>query len=130
MPVSKNKLYEVSNCIYTLNIDRLIIILIRVHLWGSCIITKFFQANSHRKVVDTEDVHNISRRNREGKVTSETVRTEKHEVYDDKEAPDDGTSYDENDSENRSRNYLEHDSEKYRCTKTDKFTDYYKVLRN
>ena len=25
MPVSKNKLYEVSNCIYTLNIDRLII---------------------------------------------------------------------------------------------------------
>ena len=51
-------------------------------------------------------------------------------MYDDKEAPDDGTSYDENDSENRSRNYLEHDSEKYRCTKTDKFTDYYKVLRN
>ena len=92
-------------------------------------INKLFQANSHRKVVDTEDVHNISRRNREGKVTSETVRTEKHEVYDDKEAPDDGTSYDENDSENRSRNYLEHDSEKYRCTKTDKFTDYYKVLR-
>ena len=50
-------------------------------------------------------------------------------MYDDKEAPDDGTSYDENDSENRSRNYLEHESEKYRCTKTDKFTDYYKVLR-
>merc|ERR1719412_2849873 len=88
---------------------------------------KIYEANSHRKVVDTEDVHNISRRNREGKVTSETVRTEKHEVYDDKEVPDDGTSYDENDSENRSRNYLEHDSEKYRCTKTDKFTDYYKL---
>ena len=56
------------------------------------------------------------------------MRTEKHEVYDDKEAPDDGTSYDENDSENRSRNFLEHDEEKYRYTKTDKFTDYYKVI--
>ena len=78
--------------------------------------------------MDTEDVHNISRRNREGKITSETVRTEKHEVYDDKEAPDDGTSYDEEDSEKRNKSSLEHDEEKYRYTKTDKFTDYYKVL--
>ena len=86
------------------------------------------QANSHRKVVDTEDVHNISRRNKDGKVTSETVRTEKHEVYDDKEAPDDGTSYDELDSEHRSGNFLDHDEEKYHYTKTDKYTDYFKVF--
>ena len=86
------------------------------------------QANSHRKVVDTEDVHNISRRNKDGKVTSETVRTEKHEVYDDKEAPDDGTSYDELDSEHRSGNFLDHDEEKYHYTKTDKYTDYFKVI--
>ena len=40
-----------------------------------------YEANKHRKVVDTEDVHNISRRDgKTGKVTSETVRTEKREV--------------------------------------------------
>ena len=40
-----------------------------------------YEASSRRKVVDTEDVHNISRRDgRTGKVTSETVRTNKHEV--------------------------------------------------
>ena len=77
-------------------------------------------------MIDTEDVHNLSRRNREGKITSETVRTEKHEVYDDKEAPDDGTSYDED--EERSKNFLSHDEENYHYTKTDKFTDYYKVI--
>ena len=37
------------------------------------------QANSHHKVVDTEDIHNLSRRHRDGKITSETIRTEKHE---------------------------------------------------
>ena len=76
-------------------------------------------------MIDTEDVHNLSRRNREGKITSETVRTEKHEVYDDKEAPDDGTSYDE---EEKNKNFLNHDEENYHYTKTDKFTDYYKVI--
>ena len=86
------------------------------------------QANSHHKVVDTEDIHNLSRRHRDGKITSETIRTEKHEVYDDKEAPDDGTSYDEDGSAKRDKSYVEHDEEKYRYTKTDKFTDYYKVL--
>ena len=40
-----------------------------------------YEASKHRKVVDTEDVHNISRRDgKTGKVTSETVRTEKREV--------------------------------------------------
>ena len=77
-------------------------------------------------MIDTEDVHNLSRRNREGKITSETVRTEKHEVYDDKEAPDDDSSYDEDAEKNK--NCLNHDEENYRYTKTDKFTDYYKVI--
>ena len=40
-----------------------------------------YEASKHRKVVDTEDVHNVSRRDgKTGKVTSETVRTEKREV--------------------------------------------------
>ena len=83
---------------------------------------KVYEANSHRKIVDTEDVHNISRRDKNGKVTSETVRTEKHEVYDDKEAPDDRNSYSSGDQD-----YSEHHQEHYRRDKTDEFVDYYRI---
>ena len=52
-------------------------------------VVKTYKADSRRKVVDTEDVRNISRRLKNGNVKSETIRTEKHEIFDDKAAPDD-----------------------------------------
>lgn len=48
-----------------------------------------FQADSRRKIVDTEDVRNISRRLKNGNIKTEVIRTEKHEIFDDKAAPDD-----------------------------------------
>jgi hypothetical protein len=47
-------------------------------------VVKTYKADSRRKVVDTEDVRNISRRLKNGNVKSETIRTEKHEIFDDK----------------------------------------------
>lgn len=52
-------------------------------------VVKTYKADSRRKVVDTEDVRNISRRLKNGNVKTETIRTEKHEIFDDKAAPDD-----------------------------------------
>lgn len=90
------------------------------------------QASSHRRTIDTEDVHNVSRRDRDGKVTSETVRTEKHEVYDDKEAPDDD---DDGGSSGRSGvkglERVDHERggsrQRYRHDKTERAVDYYRV---
>lgn len=42
--------------------------------------------------MDTEDVRNISRRMNNGNIKTETIRTEKHEIFDDKAAPDDEDS--------------------------------------
>ncbi len=104
--------------------------------------------------MDTEDVRNISRRMNNGNIKTETIRTEKHEVFDDKAAPDD------EDSSTRSavrltssilirrwnkykklynltlirstlsREMIEHDGERYFCAKRDEFTDFFRVDLN
>lgn len=79
-----------------------------------------YEKESHRRVVDTEDVHQISRRLKNGQIRSETFRTEKHEVFDDKVAPDD-----RNKTSGDSGTEYERDEQQFRLTKTRDFTDYY-----
>lgn len=80
-----------------------------------------YEKESHRRVVDTEDVHQISRRLKNGQIRSETFRTEKHEVFDDKVAPDDRNKA----SDSNSGTEYERDEQQFRLTKTRDFTDYY-----
>jgi hypothetical protein len=82
-----------------------------------------YSTKSHKKIVDTEDVHNISRKLEDGKVHTETIRTQQHEVIDNKAAPDD-------EEFRRSGSEAEKvikDKQKYRHHKKDEFTDFYRV---
>ena len=90
-------------------------------------VVKTYKADSRRKIVDTEDVRNISRKLKNGNVRSETIRTEKHEVFDDKAAPDDDNS---SSGSTISRDFIEKDGEKYKLTKRDEFTDFFRVARD
>ena len=78
------------------------------------------RSRSHKKIVDTEDVHNVRRRAADGKLYTETHRTEKHEVFRDKDTPDGASS-----SSGEER--LVRDREAFRQVKKDEFTDYYRV---
>jgi hypothetical protein len=91
-------------------------------------VVKTYKADSRRKVVDTEDVRNISRRLKNGNVKSETIRTEKHEIFDDKAAPDDDD--DSSSASTISRDVIEKDGEKYHLVKRDEFTDFFRVARD
>ena len=84
-------------------------------------------SDSRRKIVDTEDVRNISRRLKNGNVKSETIKTEKHEIFDDKAAPDDDDN--SSDASTLSREIVERDGEKYRLVKREDFTDFFRVPR-
>ena len=90
-------------------------------------VVKTYKADSRRKIVDTEDVRNISRKLKNGNIRSETIRTEKHEVFDDKAAPDDD---DETSASTISRDFIEKDAEKYHLVKKDEFTDFFRVARD
>ena len=79
-----------------------------------------YQTESHKRIVDTQDVHDISRRLKNGQIRSETYRTEKHEVFDDKKAPDDSAK-----GSGSSETEHEKDEQKFRMTKLRDFTDYY-----
>ena len=79
-----------------------------------------YQTESHKRIVDTQDVHDISRRLKNGQIRSETFRTEKHEVFDDKKAPDDSAK-----GSGSSETEHERDEQKFRMTKIRDFTDYY-----
>ena len=85
-------------------------------------------SDSRRKVVDTEDVRNISRRLKNGNIKSETIKTEKHEIFDDKAAPDDDDA-NSSDASTLSREIVERDGEKYRLVKQEDFTDFFRVPR-
>ena len=80
-----------------------------------------YESESHKRVVDTEDIHQISRRLRNGQIRSETFRTEKHEVFDNKQAPD----TDKEAITGSSETEHEKEEQKFRLTKTRDFTDYY-----
>ena len=80
-----------------------------------------YEKESHQRVVDTEDVHQISRRLKNGQIRSETFRTEKHEVFDDKQAPD----TDKGAITGSSETEHEKEEQKFRLTKTRDFTEYY-----
>ena len=84
-------------------------------------------SDSRRKIVDTEDVRNISRRLKNGNIKSETIKTEKHEIFDDKAAPDDDDN--SSDASTLSREIVERDGEKYRLVKQEDFTDFFRVPR-
>ena len=47
-----------------------------------------YEKESHRRIVDTQDTHQISRRMKDGQIRTETVRNEMHEIFDNKAAPD------------------------------------------
>jgi len=79
-----------------------------------------YQTESHKRIVDTEDVHDISRRLKNGQIRSNTFRTEKHEVFDDKKAPDDSAK-----GSGSSETEHEKDEQKFKMTKIRDFTDYY-----
>lgn len=79
-----------------------------------------YRSRSHKKIVDTEDVHNICKRDKNGKLYTETYRTEQHEVFDDKDTPDEGTSV-------TSSERIIRDRENFRQAKKDEFTEYYRV---
>jgi hypothetical protein len=80
-----------------------------------------YKTDSHKRRVNTEDIHEISRRKRDGQLHTETVRTEKHEVHDNRAAPDDSNTGGSGSSE------TEHDKDElaFKMTKKHEFTDYY-----
>ena len=84
-----------------------------------------YSSKSHKKIVDTEDVHNISRRGEDGKVYTETIKKQQHEVFDDNETPDD-----ENKTSGTESDKMIKDKQKYRHTKKDEFTDFYRVPKH
>ena len=84
-----------------------------------------YSSKSHKKIVDTEDVHNISRRGEDGKVYTETIKKQQHEVFDDNETPDD-----ENKTSGTESDRMIKDKQKYRHTKKDEFTDFYRVPKH
>ena len=79
-----------------------------------------YQTESHKRIVDTQDVHEISRRMKDGQIKTETVRTETHEIFDDKAAPDDSKN-----GSGSSETEHDRDEQKFHLTKKQEFTDYY-----
>lgn len=78
-----------------------------------------YQSKKHKKIIDTEDVHNISRRTDDGRIVTETFRTHQHEVIKDRESPDDGSEKDEKS--------VKRDKEHFSHLKQDEFVDYFSV---
>lgn len=76
----------------------------------------------HKKIIDTEDIHNISRRLDNGKVYTETYRTQEHEVINDREDPDTSSHTTRSPSD-----YCIKDKQKYSHLKNEDFTEYYRV---
>lgn len=83
-------------------------------------VVRQYQTESHKRIVDTQDVHEISRRMKDGQIRTETVRTETHEIFDDKAAPDDSKNGSGSSETEHDRN-----SQKFHLTKKQEFTDYY-----
>ena len=83
-------------------------------------VVRQFQTESHKRIVDTEDIHEISRRMKDGQIRTETVRNETHEIFDDKAAPDDSKNGSGSSETEHDRN-----SQKFHLTKKQEFTDYY-----
>ena len=83
-------------------------------------VVRQYQTESHKRIVDTQDVHEISRRMKDGQIKTETVRTETHEIFDDKAAPDDSKN-----GSGSSETEHDRDEQKFHLTKKQEFTDYY-----
>ena len=80
-----------------------------------------YEKESHRRIVDTQDTHQISRRMKDGQIRTETVRNEMHEIFDNKAAPDSDSKAVSGSSETEH----EKDAQEFRVQKTHEFTDYF-----
>ena len=80
-----------------------------------------YEKESHRRIVDTQDTHQISRRMKDGQIRTETVRNEMHEIFDNKAAPDSDRQAISGSSETEH----EKDTQEFRVQKTQEFTDYF-----
>ena len=80
-----------------------------------------YEKESHRRIVDTQDTHQISRRMKDGQIRTETVRNEMHEIFDNKAAPDSDSKAASGSSETEH----EKDEQQFRLQKTHEFTDYF-----
>ena len=84
------------------------------------------RSRSRKKVVDTEDVHKVRRRAPDGKIYTETYRTEQHEVLDDRETPDPDPGAA---SQSSREEPTIKDRENFKHRKRDEFTEYYRTPR-
>ena len=80
-----------------------------------------YEKESHRRIVDTQDTHQISRRMKDGQIRTETVKNEMHEIFDNKAAPDSDSKAASGSSETEN----EKDEQHFRLRKTHEFTDYF-----
>eukprot|EP00096_Caligus_rogercresseyi_P009930 TRINITY_DN3479_c0_g1_i1.p1 TRINITY_DN3479_c0_g1~~TRINITY_DN3479_c0_g1_i1.p1 ORF type:complete len:987 (+),score=195.31 TRINITY_DN3479_c0_g1_i1:184-3144(+) len=82
--------------------------------------TTTYKAESRKKIIDTTDVHDVSHLEN-GKIKSETIKTETHEIFDDRRIPSDGSSLSGSKPSLRAN-----DVQKYSVKKRENYTDYYR----
>ena len=88
-------------------------------------VVRSYQTESHKRIVDTQDIHEISRRMKDGQVKTETIKTETHEIFDDKAAPDESKN-----GSGSSETEHDRDEQKFHLSKKQEFTDYYDTRGN
>ena len=89
-------------------------------------VVRSYQTESHKRIVDTQDIHEISRRMKDGQVKTETIKTETHEIFDDKAAPDES----KNGGSGSSETEHDRDEQQFHLSKKQEFTDYYDTRGN
>ncbi|XP_040576701.1 uncharacterized protein [Lepeophtheirus salmonis] len=82
--------------------------------------TTTYKAESRKKIVDTTDIHDVCHLEN-GKLKSETYKTETHEIFDDRRIPSDGSSLSGSKPSLRAN-----DVQKYTATKRENFTEFYR----
>ena len=88
-------------------------------------VVRSYQTESHKRIVDTQDIHEISRRLKDGQVKTETIKTETHEIFDDKAAPDESKN-----GSGSSETEHDRDEQQFHLSKKQEFTDYYDTRGN
>jgi hypothetical protein len=83
-------------------------------------VVRSYQTESHKRIVDTQDIHEISRRMKDGQVKTETIKTETHEIFDDKASPDESKN-----GSGSSETEHDRDEQQFHLSKKQEFTDYY-----
>ena len=88
-----------------------------------------YSKTKSKKVIDTEDVHEIHRRGADGKIHTETYKTQEQEVIKDDQEPESGPSmigYDDGDQQSK----VHKESQRYEHRKQDDYTDFFRVDHN